>query len=412
MLGYHFGYDISYVDIWSKLFNKFQKVINLSLTRKLSFKGKSTVLNSFAFSTILYYIAAGLVPNYYIKMFQDACYKFIWSPRKNGPIKRNTLHLHYNKGGLKVPHIKFKWQALLVSHLQKLVTNYDSPWFYFAKYWVGLRLRHYNKSFESNLYPKSDYIPPFYTQCLEALDSLLEKNPDFPVTKRCPTKHIYWSLFNDSKFNVKCEAIFPQIKFSTVFCNIFSEAIDPSHRDICYLIAHDVVYTNYFLYIHKFASNIRLKSCYFCGQIETVPHLFLECQFSSIINRVVLYLLNSSCEAHTVCLSEKMFRFFDFESFSSGTRYVELVLISISRFVIWSIRNSYKYKNKSFGIKYAINMFLSLLKFRLKVDLTRMKSDKYLQTWFLYDFVALVNDQIVFGDQLSFSFLNNLFNIC
>jgi len=149
-----------------------------------------------------------------------------------------------------------------------------------------------------------------------------------------------------------------------------------------------------------------------CGQIETVPHLFLECQFSSIINRVVLYLLNSSCEPHTVCLSEKMFRFFDFESFSSGTRYVELVLISISRFVIWSIRNSYKYKNKYFGIKYAINMFLSLLKFRLKVDLTRMKSDKYLQTWFLYDFVALVNDQVVFGDQLSFSFFNNLFNIC
>jgi len=115
------------------------------------------------------------------------------------------------------------------------------------------------------------------------------------------------------------------------------------------------------LHNDKFASNARLKSCYFCGQIETVPHLFLECQFSSIINRVVLYLLNSSCEPHTVRLSEKMFRFFDFESFSSGTRYVELVLISISRFVIWSIWNSYKYKNKYFGIKYAINMFCLFL---------------------------------------------------
>jgi len=126
----------------------------------------------------------------------------------------------------------------------------------------------------------------------------------------------------------------------------------------------------------------------------------------------VLHLLNSSCEPQTVCLSEKLFRFFDFETFSSGTRYVELVLISISRFVIWSIRNSIKYQNKSFDIKYAINMFLSFLKFRLKVDLARMESDTYLKTWFLYDVVSLVNNQIVFGDQLSFTYLNNLFNIC
>ena len=113
---------------------------------------------------------------------------------------------------------------------------------------------------KSDYNPKSDYIPLLYTHCLEAYDSLLEKNPDFQVTKRCPTKHMYWTLFSDPKFNVKCEAIFPQIKFSTVVCNIFSEAIDPSHRDICYLIAQDVVYTNYFLYIHKFASNARLKT--------------------------------------------------------------------------------------------------------------------------------------------------------
>jgi len=125
-----------------------------------------------------------------MKMFQDACYKFIWSPRKNGPIKRNTLHLQFIKGGLKVPHIKFKWQALLVSHLQKLVTNYDSPWFYFAKYWVGLRLRHYNKSFESNVYPKSDCIPPFYSHCLEALDSLLENSIQCQVRGRIPSDKI------------------------------------------------------------------------------------------------------------------------------------------------------------------------------------------------------------------------------
>ena len=57
-------------------------------------------------------------------------------------------------------------------------------------------------------------------------------------------------------------------------------------------------------------------------------------------------------------------------------------------------------------------MCLSFLKFRLKVDITRMETDKYLKTWFLYDLVALVNNHIVFGDQLSFTYLNNLFNIC
>ena len=161
------------------------------------------------------------------------------------------------------------------------------------------------------------------------------------------------------------------------------------------MLTHDVLYTNYFLYVHKFDSNRVLKSCYFCSEIETVPHLFIECNFFFPLNKCVLLLLNSVSEPHTVSLSEKMFRFFYFKSFSQNTKYVEIVLISISRFVIWSIRNQVKYSNKRFRIVDVINMFLSLLKFRLKVDYARFNMDKFVDVWVNYDFVSLLHGTLV-----------------
>ena len=165
------------------------------------------------------------------------------------------------------------------------------------------------------------------------------------------------------------------------------------------------------LYIHKFASNRNLRDCYFCKGFETVPHLFLECKFFIPLNKCVLYLLNTISEPYTVALSEKLFRFFDFKSFSNSTRYVELVLLSISRFVIWYIRNQVKYSKKNFTSVDPIRMFLSLLKFRLNVDFTRFTLDKFIDTWVQYDFVTVLNSKLKFCEELSSEFYIRKFRL-
>ncbi|WAR02678.1 hypothetical protein MAR_009236 [Mya arenaria] len=97
-----------------------------------------------------------------------------------------------------------------LSHLQKIVTNCESPWFYFAKYWISLTFRKYNAQFSSNLYPKSDSIPPFYQSCLIAFADLMKKCPDFDFQVVFPTKKFYFSLLYNDEYKVKVTRIFPQ----------------------------------------------------------------------------------------------------------------------------------------------------------------------------------------------------------
>ena len=49
---------------------------------------------------------------------------------------------------------------MYVSHLQKLINDYEAKWTYFAKYWIGLQLIHLNQSLGSNSFPHSEYVTP------------------------------------------------------------------------------------------------------------------------------------------------------------------------------------------------------------------------------------------------------------
>ena len=73
ILGCIFGFDFSDDDVWYKWFLKFDQTLNLWKNRKLSFKGKFTVLNSSCLSKLLYYSTLTmclLIIRYY---FKDQC---------------------------------------------------------------------------------------------------------------------------------------------------------------------------------------------------------------------------------------------------------------------------------------------------------------------------------------------------
>ena len=140
ILGYLFGTGFSNDDVWSKIFLTIDKTLNLWTSRKLSFKGKSTVLNSLCLNKIMYYAAANPIPSHYITLFERRFFRFIWNSTFE-PITRKTLYLDFNQGGLKIPCLKLKSSAFYLNHLQKLINNYEAKWTYFAKYWTGLHLK-------------------------------------------------------------------------------------------------------------------------------------------------------------------------------------------------------------------------------------------------------------------------------
>jgi hypothetical protein len=379
LLGYYFGYDIDKDDIWSKLFLKFSKILNLNSSRQMSFKGKSTVINSLAFSKILYYITAGIMPKHYITLFQRAIFKFIWgSPYE--PIARKTLYLPFREGGLNIPNIELKWYSLLLSHLQKLITDYNAPWCYFAKYWLGIDLRKYNSSFASNNYPHCiEFVPEFYKHCMQSLNLIITINPtiSFGIT---PTKLFYVMFLSKDNYKPKCVSVYPLINFNNVFKNVFSKIIDPRHKNICFRLVHDAAFTNYYLYQKGIS---KVKNCYFCNSIETKAHLFLECSHFVPLNKTVLHLLNLISEKK-VKFSEKHFLLFDLPTLDQCVLYPVLVILSISRFVIWSVRNDMKYHNTKISKLAVVKEFLSLLRFRLLIDFERLKMFTFLNNWSQY----------------------------
>ena len=286
ILGYFFGSGFSNDDIWSKIYVKIDKTLKLWTSRKLSFKGKSTVLNSLCLSKILYYATCNPIPSHYLTLFERRFFRFIWSSTFE-PVARKTLYLDFNQGGLNVPCVKLKCHSIYLNHLQKLINNHNANWTFFAKYWIGLQLRKFNPAFASNSVPHSEYIPIFYKTCLSIFDNFTHTNEDIDFNS-FHKKHIYKTLLQDVCIQPKIEKVCPYIDFKPIWKSISLPYIDPDVRNTFWELTHDVIYVNYYLY-HKHISKV--KTCPLCDKIETVTHLFLECNVFLPLNKIVLFML-------------------------------------------------------------------------------------------------------------------------
>lgn len=73
------------------------------------------------------------------------------------------------------------------------------------------------------------------------------------------------------------------------------------------------------------------------------------------------------------------------------------MILSISRFVIWHLQNQTKHHKKQFKVIDSLTMFLSLFRFRIFVDFKRLNYSQFVESWGLYDIIAPVNNELVFG---------------
>ena len=402
ILGYYFGDNNSADETWSKVFLKFDKTLNLWRTRRLSLKGKSTVLNSLGLSKILYYATAAELPSHYATIVQRSAFRFIWDS-KFEPVARNTMYLEFLKGGLNVPNFRLKCEALQLCHLQKLICNHDANWTHFARYWIGIQLRKYNSSLASNSIPHSDYIPSFYKTCLSSFKKLIDINPDISFGN-LTCKFFYNVLLDACNIRPKVETVFPQVDFKSVWRNLYNSCIDPDVRNVSWKICHDVLFVNYYLFNKNISKD---KSCPLCGNIETISHLFLECKIVKPLNKIVLFLLRKlSCEQ--IKFSELVFKFSLLPQLSKTEKEICLVLLSELRYVTWINRNLKKHENKNITAYSLVSQFLSKIKFRILVDRAKLSHESFINYWCKSGlFCTLDNsNNVIFLDKLD---LNHYF---
>ena len=376
LLGYRFGYDLTDDDLFHDLLSNFERILNLWKSRGKSYKGKSSILNTFVFSKLIYFIQAQIVPSHYINMFQKRCFNFIWG-RKLEPISRKTLYSHMLKGGLNVPNLELKIHSFYLCHIFKIINNYNTPWVEFAVYWTGLQLKKYNPSIASNNIPHSEIIPPFYVKCLSVFTDFVE-NCKSNVNSLWTVKEIYNYFIENMNIEPKCVRDCKSVDFNNSFKNVFSSAVDPECRNTCFSIVHNALLTNQYLFSRNM---IRSSKCTFCSKPETIDHLFVECYISTSINKVVLFLMHVlTADNHK--LSLKQFHYLNVDnSYDKEINYVFLILLSESRQIIWRTRNDVKFDKKLFSPFDLICKLIYRLKYRILLDFERFPSEKFELIW-------------------------------
>ena len=380
ILGYYFGTGTDPDNIWAKTFQKFDNTLNLWRLRKLSLKGRSTVLNSLGLSKILYYASASLIPTHYATLFTRSSFRFVWKS-KYEPVARDVLYLSFHSGGLNVPNFRLKCEALYLSHLQKLINNYDAKWTYFAKYWLGIQLRSLNPALGSNSFPHCYDVPQFYQVCLSTFRKILNLNSDvsFSSMKTCD---FYQCLLNEKKITPKCETIFPDLNFKCIWKNMYLPSIDPQARDVYWKVIHEVIYVNYFLFNKHISKE---NQCPLCNShIETINHLFLECKYVGPLNKVVLSLIRQITQIQ-ITFSELIFRFHILPKLPKRITEICLILLTESRYVIWLNRNLTKHENKTISWYSLLSQFFARLKLRILADRQLMSFQNFIDNWCISD---------------------------
>ena len=228
----------------------------------LSLVQKAHVINMLCFSKISYLGSFLDVPKHILQKIDKVFFQFLWNG-KTEMIKRSTLLLNIQLGGIGLFHLENKLKSFRLSHVKQILFGNHSKYKALSTYWIGYSLGNFNQIFRSNLIPHSFSRPSFYQQINTLLNMVKSEVPDLEWEK---AKNIHFYRIVSSK-NLSLPTVVS--KHPTI--NLKSADVFPLEKDIIYRIAHDALPINVNYNISK------TSKCILCPQDETIIHLFATC---------------------------------------------------------------------------------------------------------------------------------------
>ena len=398
LLGVHFGYGEIFSDNWSPVMEKFKQALGMHSMRNLSMTGKAVICNVMATSKLTYVGQFLHLPEQFLKLINKELFSFIHGNFMEN-IKRETLYGDPSVGGIGLVCIKLKLRASLIMHIVRLLTyreEYVPKWVHFAVYWVGLHYREFCPDFASNMKLHSlEYSPRFYRQCQLLFDEYMKDFGDKIELKTLSLKTIYKNLLTKVFMPPLIVSKFPVKDFSPVWPAVNDKFLDPEIRTFTYRMAHNVMPTNFKLFIHGSAKD---SDCTFCGKryVETPKHLFAECRQAAPVWFFVKSVFWKMCN-HRLKVDEDlvMFSLLPKLPVDKSVQHVLFYITCLARYSIWVMRCMVKKEFKPFSGNSSLEVFKKKLKFRILVDSQRYKSDRstFLQSWAIDDVLCSMDAQ-------------------
>ena len=243
---------------------------------RLSLLGRKQIINIVGCSKIWFTGTQCLLPKHYLKLFTECIFRYLWNFSHTHPISQSVLYNLIGEGGLGIVNIKCKLNSFYIQHLAQLIKGHDAKWTYFATYWTGLKLRHYNKNLGKIDRPHSETMPTFYQHAIQTLDRLKQIKSDIDIVKT-KTKQTYEILLTTETTipDANRRFLINNIDKDNVWTNIYIQFIDHRISDVTFKLMHGRLMTKDRTFRFNITTN---NDCTFCDGRETAEHLFYDCR--------------------------------------------------------------------------------------------------------------------------------------
>ena len=221
---------------WNQALSAIQVKIRTIQNRKLSMYQKAIITNCILLSKLWYIAHIYPLPESVSKKINKEIFEYIWGI-KNNPVKRNTLTLPKEKGGLGVINIAFKAKSILVNTFMKAFVNPDQITFMMDYYNIIRIGQLFNKPM--NMHNVAYNGTVYYNQIVETIRKCVHC-PKFP---HIDSKTIYTHLVPIKKPRIEYLYDNSIFKWKSIWKNIAFKFIQVNKREIVFKYMHEILPT-------------------------------------------------------------------------------------------------------------------------------------------------------------------------
>lgn len=350
---------------------KIENKISLHQSRYLTLKGRSVIINGLICPSLWHVFTVTLPSKEFLMWLNRKVYYFIWHGIDR--INRPTMCLPDKLGGIGLIDVGLQLQAIRIRHIVDLILKADKPWRTTAAYWLGLRLSKFNNSLNNNSIPRAFQASSYYTVAYDNFKTYHMHFKDADLSKVSVHK-CYVALCKKKNIQPRIVRVSPELDRPRFWANIIKIPLSPEPRRTLWLLSHDVLRTCEWLWRHHIIASPLCILCKTC--IETLEHLFYNCELSSHAKKLATDCLSDPCSLHRRTSIE--LAFFDP---AKPVSVADIIIIAEYFKCIYNCRVLAGKDRVKYTKERVANLLRGNLRLRIKTDRHRWPTDRFYVVW-------------------------------
>jgi hypothetical protein len=367
---------------WDSLVEKFQDQLLLWKQHQLSFRGRALVANVLGLSLLWYQAQIFDVPKTVIFKVNKILFPFVWGKKREWMARTSVIQPMVD-GGLGVVDISKKILSFRAVWLRRFLSNSPHPWSVFFNHYRVLAF----SSCSCGGCISMRYHSSLFGECI--VISCLKGNQNrgmwviprpsralLPV-EELTAKKAYTFLLNYHHVEHRSLAKFQDLGFTVQWKHVWASLtlwrFVRSVQDTAWLSFHGILPTTDRL--ARFGMNVN-PFC-FCGQHESLLHLFTACAFATEVLDWFVSQLRKFNNLAVLSDCEILFGFLP----SSDVPVVFTALLGVLRHHIWLARNNHRFENIAPDSFETLKKAKSTFRFLVRMHQRHCPQERFVHKW-------------------------------